>query len=164
MVPKHSIAYIGLGANLGDRAAFLRRAFEALAVLPQTTLLAASPLYESAPLGAGGGDYLNAVAQLRTSLDPEALLDALLAIESQHGRERSYPNAPRTLDLDLLLHGDVELATPRLVLPHPRLHERAFVLAPLADIAPTLGLPGRGRVDALLRALPAQPLRLWAPT
>ena len=139
-------AYVGLGANLGDARLTLRAALEALAALPDTQLVAVSSLYRSAPIDSSGPDYLNAVAALDTALEPHALLSALQAIEQVHGRERPYRNAPRTLDLDLLLHGDARLDTPTLTLPHPRLHQRAFVLLPLAEIAPALALPGRGAV------------------
>ena len=139
-------AYVGLGANLGDARLTLQAALDALAALPDTQLVAVSSLYRSAPIDSSGPDYLNAVAALDTALEPHALLSALQAIEQVHGRERPYRNAPRTLDLDLLLHGDARLDTPTLTLPHPRLHQRAFVLLPLAEIAPALALPGRGAV------------------
>ena len=132
-------AYIGLGANLGvDLRASLTSAAQALAALPDTRLLALSSAWRSEPVNASGPDYLNAVAALDTALAPNELLDALQAIEQAHGRERPYRNAPRTLDLDLLLYGDLTLATARLTLPHPRLGERAFVLRPLLEIAPEL--------------------------
>jgi 2-amino-4-hydroxy-6-hydroxymethyldihydropteridine diphosphokinase len=149
-------AFIGLGSNLGDRLAELERAFAEIAALPATQLAARSSYYESAPLNAAGDDYLNAVAQVRTALSPIALLEALQAIEFRHGRVRPFANAPRTLDLDLLLHGEVEMKTPELVLPHPRLHERAFVLLPLAEIVPALVVPGRGAVQSLAGRVAAQ--------
>lgn len=134
-----SRAYVGLGANLGaDIGATLTQAALSLAALPGTRVAALSSVWRSAPVDAGGPDFLNAVAALETVLAPLELLDALQAIELAHGRERPYRNAPRTLDLDLLLHGDVALDTPRLTLPHPRLRERAFVLRPLLEIAPEL--------------------------
>jgi 2-amino-4-hydroxy-6-hydroxymethyldihydropteridine diphosphokinase len=134
-----SRAYVGLGTNLGaDLLATLTQAARALAALPGTRLLALSSAWRSAPVDAGGPDFLNAVAALETVLAPIELLDALQAIEHAHGRERPYRNAPRTLDLDLLLHGDTVMDTPRLSLPHPRLGERAFVLRPLLEIAPEL--------------------------
>ena len=146
-------AYIGLGANLGDREAQVRRAFSALAELPGTSLLAASSLYRSAPVGVGAQpDFINAVAAIQTRLAPRALLEALLAAEWRFGRRREFPGAPRTLDLDLLLYGDRVIAEPGLVVPHPRMHERAFVLAPLAEIAPDVAIPGKGRAGTLLRA------------
>ena len=149
-------AFIGLGANLGDARAALDVAQLELAALPGTRLVAASSIYRSAPMQSSGPDYLNAVAELRTRLEPEALLAALLEIEGRHGRLRPYRNAPRTLDLDLLLHGSARIDTPALTLPHPRLHERAFVLVPLAELAPRLRIPGRGRVDALLAGVAGQ--------
>ncbi len=137
-------AWVGLGANLGDPRATLAAAFEALAALPQTTLAARSSCWRSAPVDAAGPDFVNAVAALDTRLGPTALLDALQALEAAHGRTRPYRHAPRTLDLDLLLHGDTVMQTPRLTLPHPRLHLRAFVLEPLAELAPGLQIPGLG--------------------
>ena len=133
--------FVGLGANLGDAVATVQAAFDALGLLPQTNCVARSSLYRSAPVDAQGSDYINAVAQLRTGLSPLALLDALQAIEDRFGRERPYRNAPRTLDLDVLLYGQQRIVSPRLTVPHPRLHERAFVLVPLAEIAPDLALP-----------------------
>jgi len=151
-------AFVGLGSNLGDRRTRIEAAFDALAALPKTRLLERSSLYESAPLDAGGGDYLNAVARLRTGLEPLALLRALQAIEAEAGRERPYPNAPRSLDLDLLLHGDRVIASEALVLPHPRLHQRAFVVLPLLELAPEMRWRGGERLDALLPGLAGQRL------
>lgn len=132
-------AYIGLGSNLGDAAAALRLAVVALKALPHTTVLQVSPVFQTEPVGTtAGGDYLNAVASLQTCLPPLALLDHLQRIESAAGRERPYHNAPRTLDLDLLLYGTERINSPRLTVPHPRMHDRAFVLVPLAHIAPEL--------------------------
>lgn len=136
--------FVGLGANLGDAAATIDAAFVALAALPATRCVARSSMYRSAPIDAAGGDYVNAVAELRSELEPEALLTALQAIEHAHGRERPHHHAPRTLDLDLLLFGERRLATPALTLPHARLHLRAFVLEPLAEIDPDLNVPGLG--------------------
>ena len=133
--------FVGLGANLGDAVATVRAAFEALDALPGTRCVARSSLYRSAPIDAQGADYINAVAQLQTRLSPVALLKELQAIEERFGRERPYRNAPRTLDLDLLIYGQRRIATPLLTVPHPRMHERAFVLVPLAEIAPDLALP-----------------------
>lgn len=129
-------AYVGLGANLGDARAAVRQALDELGALPGTRLVRASSLYRSAPVDAGGPDYLNAVAELCTSLGPHELLAELQRIEQAAGRERPYRNAPRTLDLDLLLYGALRLDDPVLTLPHPRMRERAFVLLPLAEIAP----------------------------
>jgi 2-amino-4-hydroxy-6-hydroxymethyldihydropteridine diphosphokinase len=149
-------AFIGLGANLGDRAREIESAGAEIAALATTVLVARSALYASAPLDAPGGEYLNAVAHVRTALAPLELLRALQAIESRHGRLRPFAGAPRTLDLDLLLYGDIVLASDELTLPHPRLHERAFVLVPLAEIAPGLVVPGRGRVVDLCAAVASQ--------
>ena len=131
-------AHVALGANLGDARATVRAALLALDRLPQTRLLRASGLYRTAPWEASGPDFINAVAAVETGLDPHELLRALQALELQAGRERPYRNAPRTLDLDLLLYGDAVIYTPDLIVPHPRLRERAFVLVPLAEIAPAL--------------------------
>lgn len=151
-----SLAYVGLGANLGDARAALASATSALAMLPDTALLRCSSVWRSAPIDSSGPDYLNAVAELRTALAPLELLHRLQAIEQAHGRERPYRNAPRTLDLDLLLYGEFVLETPDLTLPHPRAHQRAFVLSPLAELAPELHVPGRGRVSELLAAVADQ--------
>jgi len=146
-------AFIGLGANLGDPEAQVRRAFAALAELPGTRLLAASSLYRSAPVAyTVQPDFVNAVAQVETRLGAEALLRELLATEARFGRARQFPNAPRTLDLDLLLYGDRVIIDPVLGVHHPRMHERAFLLAPLAEIAPDTMIPGKGRAGALLAA------------
>jgi 2-amino-4-hydroxy-6-hydroxymethyldihydropteridine diphosphokinase len=139
--------FVGLGANLGDAAGTLRQAVEMLRARPDVQVVALSSLYRSAPVDAGGPDYVNAVAELRTVLAPEDLLAVLLQIEQQHGRERPYRHAPRTLDLDLLLYGDRLLDTPSLTLPHPRMHLRAFVLEPLAELAPDLKIPGLGAIS-----------------
>ena len=133
--------FVGLGANLGDARAALAQALEALAALPRTRLVAASPLYRSGPVDATGPDFVNAVAELDTPLTPRELLQALQAIEQAHGRQRPYRNAPRTLDLDLLLYGQRVIDEPGLTVPHPRLHQRAFVLVPLAELAPDLVHP-----------------------
>ena len=152
-----SLAYIALGANLGDPAATVNAAFTALGELPQTRVLATSALYRTAPVGiAEQPEFVNAAAAIDTALAPEALLDALLAIDQAFGRVRAERNGPRTLDLDILLYDDLTLATPRLTLPHPRLHLRAFVLQPLADLAPDLAIPGRGSLAAWLPAVANQ--------
>jgi 2-amino-4-hydroxy-6-hydroxymethyldihydropteridine diphosphokinase len=144
-------AWVGIGANLGDAHANVLDALDRLTWVPGVRLLRASSLYRTAPIDSSGDDYINAVAEVDTSLSARALLAALHAIEQAHGRERPYHNAPRTLDLDLLLYHDEVIAdAPALLVPHPRMHERAFVLAPLAELAPSLVIPGRGRVDALL--------------
>ena len=132
------LAHVALGANLGDARATVRDAIAALDRLPQTRLLRASALYRSAPWEASGPDFINAVAAIETGLGAHELLHALQALELQAGRERPYRNAPRTLDLDLLLYGDALIDSPELIVPHPRLRERAFVLLPLAEITPLL--------------------------
>ena len=131
-----ALAYVGLGANLGERETALRSALAAIGRLPGTCVMRVSPLYGSAPVDAGGPDYLNAVAELTTTLAPQALLEALQTIERGAGRERPYRNAPRTLDLDILWFGGQIIDSPALTVPHPRMAERAFVLRPLADLAP----------------------------
>ena len=158
------IAFIGLGSNLGDSESKVRQGIAALAELPQTQLAAASSLYRSAALGhADQPDFVNAVAQLSTGLAPQALLAALLAIEQRFGRERSFRNAPRTLDLDLLLYDARSIDEPGLAVPHPRMHERAFVLAPLLEIAPACVIPGRGpAADWLARCANHPAVRLAA--
>ncbi len=149
-------AYIGLGANLGDPAAALTDAITRLAAMPQTVITARSSFYRSAPIDATGPEFVNAVVALDTALAPHGLLAHLQAIEQAHGRARPYRNAPRTLDLDLLLYGDQTIATPDLTVPHPRLHQRAFVLMPLAEIAPDLQIPGRGAVRQSLAQVAGQ--------
>jgi 2-amino-4-hydroxy-6-hydroxymethyldihydropteridine diphosphokinase len=129
-------AFVGLGANLGDPQTALQQALQGLAQLPLTRLLRSSRTWRSAPVDAGGPDYLNAVAQVETGLDAYELLAQLQRLERAAGRERPYRNAPRTLDLDLLLYGDARIASPVLTVPHPRLRERAFVLLPLQELAP----------------------------
>jgi 2-amino-4-hydroxy-6-hydroxymethyldihydropteridine diphosphokinase len=156
-------AYIGLGANLGDARATLGAALQALAALPGTTLRAASSTYRSAPMDSSGPDYLNAAALLDTRLAAPALLAEMQRIEREHGRERPYRNAPRTLDLDLLFYADQRIAMPGLTVPHPRLHERAFVLLPLAELAPDLVVPGHGVVGTLLASVADQRIDRLAP-
>ncbi len=150
-------AYVALGANIGDPTATVLAAFAALANLTDSRVVHTSSLYRTAPVGlTNQPDFINAVAMLETGLAPEELLDALLDLEARFGRVRRDRNGPRTLDLDLLLYNDIELDLPRLILPHPRLHLRAFVLHPLAEIAPELAIPGRGSVAAWLPAVANQ--------
>lgn len=131
-------AYVAIGANLGDARAAVLRAMSDLDGLLQTRVTARSSLYRSAPVDASGPDFINAVVELDTRLEPQALLEELHRLEAGAGRERPFRNAPRTLDLDLLCHGEVVMNTATLTLPHPRMTERAFVLLPLAEIAPVL--------------------------
>jgi 2-amino-4-hydroxy-6-hydroxymethyldihydropteridine diphosphokinase len=155
-------AFIGLGANLGDAEATLDAAVLALTALAQSRFLARSKTYRSAPIDAQGPDYLNAVVELETALSASVLLRELQQIEHTHGRERPYRNAPRTLDLDLLVYGDHTIATPDLTVPHPRLHERAFVLLPLLELAPNLEIPLRGKLADLLPSVTHQRIEVSA--
>lgn len=150
--------FVGLGANLGDTRAVLQQALEAIGALPGTRLLARSSIYRSSPVDASGPDFMNVVAEIATDLEPLPLLQALQAIEQAHGRLRPFRNAPRTLDLDLLLFGRRSLHTDVLTLPHPRGHQRAFVLRPLTELAPDLEWPEQGPVAALADELVDQPV------
>ncbi|GIZ53227.1 2-amino-4-hydroxy-6-hydroxymethyldihydropteridine diphosphokinase [Noviherbaspirillum aridicola] len=151
--------YIGIGANLGDAQESVRLAVARLDKLPDTRLDACSSLFRTAPVDAGGDDYVNAVARIRTALEPPALLQALHDIEHEFGRERSFRNAPRTLDLDLLLYGARVLDLPDLTVPHPRMHERAFVLIPLLQLDPFIDIPGRGPAHAFAPAVAGQAIQ-----
>jgi len=156
-----SLAFVGLGSNLEHPRRQLARALFELSRLPRTRVVAASRNYSSAPLGSAGAqpDYVNAAAALRTGLGPGALLARLHAIERRHGRRRrpgEPRNLPRVLDLDLLLVGKRRTRRPGLVLPHPRMHERAFVLVPLLEIAPAATIPGRGSARRWLRSTRGQ--------
>lgn len=158
------IATIGLGANLNDPATQVEYALAELDRLPGTRLIARSSLYASAPIGyIDQPDFINAVAQVETSLAPRALLLALLDIEHCHGRERSFRNAPRTLDLDLLLYGNAHFHEEALTLPHPRMCERSFVLLPLLEIAPDTVIPGRGAAADWLTACAGQHVSVLPP-
>jgi len=151
---KH-IVFVGLGSNLNDPQSQVLRALKSLEGLPQTRVMARSSLYRSAPVGfLEQPDFINAVAQMETALTPRALLDALLKLERENGRTREFPNAPRTLDLDLLLYGDLRHHEHGLTVPHPQMHKRAFVLTPLLEIAPECIIPGVGPA--------AEALRQWA--
>jgi 2-amino-4-hydroxy-6-hydroxymethyldihydropteridine diphosphokinase len=153
------VAYIGIGSNLENPLNQIRQALQELESVPKTHCVAHSRYYRSEPLGpAGQPDYLNAVAALETSLSPENLLMKLQAIEEAHGRKRMLRWGARTLDLDILLYGDLIQRDPHLTIPHPRLRERAFVLYPLLDIAPDLLLPGLGDLKTLVRL--CSPLKL----
>lgn len=156
---KPETAFVALGSNLDDPAAQVNAGFAALGTLPATRVTARSSLYRSAPVGyANQPDFINAVAALETMLAPHALLAGLLAIEHRHGRVREFLNAPRTLDLDVLLYGDLQLHEHGLTIPHPRMHERAFVLAPLVEIAPACVIPGRGPAADWLARCANQPI------
>jgi 2-amino-4-hydroxy-6-hydroxymethyldihydropteridine diphosphokinase len=157
-------AYVGLGSNLGDRAAYLLLGLSALSRLPKTHLLRLSPVYETDPVGPPQPPYLNMVAELETGLSPKRLLAEMLRIEKALGRERRERWGPRTLDLDLLLYGDLVLEEAGLSVPHPRLHERAFVLVPLLDLLPEGRHPLLGQSFAeLLASLDASSVRPLVP-
>jgi 2-amino-4-hydroxy-6-hydroxymethyldihydropteridine diphosphokinase len=155
-------AYVGLGANLGEPVRTLQEALAALAGWPGITLLRASRHYRSAPVDAGGPDFVNAVAALHTGLSAPELLAALQSLELAAGRQRPYRNAPRTLDLDLLLYGSARIDSAALTVPHPRMRERAFVLLPLAEIAPQLVQPVELAAVAAQRIEPLPPASLPA--
>ena len=156
--------FIALGANLGDPVATVKAAILALRGLPQTEFIAASSLYRTAPVGLKHQpDFINAVVELIAVSPAPTFLESLFGIEARFGRQRSVKNAPRTLDLDLLLYGDEVSNDPQLTLPHPRMHERAFVLAPLAEIAPRLTIPGRGSVADLLQRCADQQIEKILP-
>lgn len=150
------LAYIGIGANLGDAQDTVRQAIARLGQIPATQLQRASSLYSSAPIDSSGDDYVNAVAAITTSLSANDLLLALQEIEQAFGRERPYRNAPRTLDLDLLLYADQQIATAQLSVPHPRMTERAFVLLPLLEIAAEIDIPGRGPAQTFVAGVAQQ--------
>ena len=152
-----TLAYVGIGSNLEDPRRQVLRAFDELARLPHTSVTGRSSLYRTAPIGhAAQPDFINAVAALDTQLSAVALLRELQAVEARHGRERSFANAPRTLDLDLLLYGEAHIDEPGLSVPHPRMQERAFVLAPLVEIAPKVDIPGIGAASDQLAACAGQ--------
>lgn len=157
-------AFVALGSNLpgnlGSPANQLLRAFHAIEKIPETRLVKRSSLYQSTPVGYDNQpDFINAVAQVQTELSAIALLDALLEIEQQVGRERPFPNAPRVLDLDLLLYDDIEIQAEKLTLPHPRMCKRSFVLLPLAEIAPDLHIAKQGSIVELLKKLDASGIK-----
>ena len=157
-------AYIGLGSNQGELVESLKAAIDSLRSLEQSEVTGVSPFYKSAPIDANGPDYVNAVAKLETSLEPYGLLLHLLDIELMLGRKRRGPgqkkNAPRNVDLDLLLLGEMIIQSTPLTLPHPRLHQRAFVLKPLLDLAPEIRIPGQGSASAFLKAVSNQRVEL----
>ena len=150
---------VALGSNLENPVSQVRRAFDELAVLPDSSLLVCSSLYRSAPVGKNDQpDFINAVVQIETTLSPHNLLKALLEIEKNHGRVRRLPNDPRTLDLDILMYDELECNENGLILPHPRMHQRAFVLKPLMEISKDCFIPGHGTVAELLSACAEQRL------
>ena len=145
-------AVVALGSNIEDPEAQVNRGFEELASLPATELVARSKLYRTAPVGfVDQPDFVNACALIETALGPRQLLDALLGIEKRHGRVREIPNGPRTLDLDIVLYGEARVDEPGLRIPHPRAHERAFVLVPLVEVWPEALIPGQGSARDCLR-------------
>lgn len=149
-----SKAFVGIGSNLGDREAHVRSALELLAAEQGIDVVAVSELRETEPVGpVEQGRFVNGAALLETELSPRELLGRLLTIEGRLGRVRNERFGPRTIDLDLLVHGDAVVNEPGLSVPHPRLHERRFALEPLADLAPDLVVPGRGPISALLAEL-----------
>lgn len=151
-----TVAYIGLGANLGDARQTLKDAVVCLAQQRTISILGKSSLYRTAPFEAGGDDYYNCAVKLDTTLSARELLALCQKIEHHFGRERPYRNAPRTLDLDILLFGADSIDEPDLIVPHPRLTDRAFALVPLVEIEPALDIPARGRADAFLAAVADQ--------
>ena len=158
------LAYVALGANLADPVAQLRAALAELAKLPESRLLKASSLYRTAPVGIHDQpDFINAVAALETTLSAQDFLGALFEIEARFGRRRDFHHAPRTLDLDLLLFDEQIIDSPQLQLPHPRMHLRAFVMAPLLEIAPDCRIPGRGTAAAWLPATRMQKIEILKP-
>ncbi|MBS0345004.1 MAG: 2-amino-4-hydroxy-6-hydroxymethyldihydropteridine diphosphokinase [Proteobacteria bacterium] len=157
-------AYVALGANIGEPVKHLRAAVDDLDALPGTRVVARSSLYRSAPVGLlDQPDFINAVVAVNTELPALALLRQLLAIEARHGRVRSVANAPRTLDLDLLLYGELQMQDAELTLPHPRMHERAFVLLPLLEVAPDIALPALGQGRNFLPAVADQAITRTEP-
>jgi 2-amino-4-hydroxy-6-hydroxymethyldihydropteridine diphosphokinase len=152
-----TIAFVGVGSNLDEPVRQVEQALSELDGLPHSRVVRRSSLYRSAPLGyAAQPDFVNAVAQLETGMPAERLLGELQAIESRHGRQRSFANAPRTLDLDVLLFGNLTMKTEQLEIPHPRMHERAFVLKPLLEISPEASIPGIGAAKDALKSLAGQ--------
>ncbi|MEN3295155.1 MAG: 2-amino-4-hydroxy-6-hydroxymethyldihydropteridine diphosphokinase [Burkholderiales bacterium] len=153
------VAYIGIGSNLGDARGNVQRAILRLEQLPGTRLCGQSSLFITAPIDAGGDDYFNAVAGIETTLTAAGLLQELQAIEQEFGRERPYPNAPRTLDLDILLYGQQKISTESLTVPHQRLTERAFALIPLLQLDPFIAIPGKGPAHSFVPGVAGQAIR-----
>jgi 2-amino-4-hydroxy-6-hydroxymethyldihydropteridine diphosphokinase len=154
-----TVAYVGIGANLDDARANVQRAILRLDKLPHTRLTGQSDLFRTAPVDAGGDDYINAVARIETGLPAQQLLQTLQAVEQDFGRERPYPNAPRTLDLDILLYGQEEIHGAALTVPHPRLTQRAFALIPLLQLDPLIAIPGKGPAHGFVPAVAGQAIQ-----
>ena len=152
-------AYIGIGSNLGNALQNTRQAIDLLQKIPKTSVEASSSMYQTAPVDASGDDYINAVVRLKTELDALTLLEELWRIETLFGRKRPFRNAPRTLDLDILLYDTDCIQTEHLCIPHPRMTERAFVLLPLHEIAPDLNIPGKDSLDTLINRLAHQKIK-----
>ncbi len=152
-------AYIGIGANLGDARATVQRAITDIGSMQQTCVHAQSSLFRTAPVDAHGDDYVNAVLCINTALPADDLLTELQILEQLAGRERPYLNAPRTLDLDLLLYGQQQIRSPRLTVPHPRMTQRAFVLIPLLQIDPAIDIPGMGAAHEFVSQVADQAIR-----
>ncbi|WMW79234.1 2-amino-4-hydroxy-6-hydroxymethyldihydropteridine diphosphokinase [Undibacterium cyanobacteriorum] len=161
MTSSTHLAYIGIGANLGEARATVEYAIEQLRQFPSTQLQKASSLFVTAPIDSSGDDYFNAVAALRTALSPQDLLQQLQKLELACGRERPYRNAPRTLDLDLLLYDQQRIDESDLIVPHPRMHERAFVLIPLLQLDPFVDIPGKGPAHQFAPNVADQGIRKW---
>ncbi|MEO8279437.1 MAG: 2-amino-4-hydroxy-6-hydroxymethyldihydropteridine diphosphokinase [Ideonella sp.] len=150
------VVYIGIGANLGDPRAAVMAAIDECRAIERTQLSGVSSLYRSAPIDSSGPDYVNAVVEAETALTPLELLASLQQIEARHGRLRPYPNAPRSLDLDVLMYDQQIIDLPDLTVPHPRMHERSFVLMPLLELAPRVEIPGRGIAEHWLASVADQ--------
>jgi len=159
MNPARAVCYVGIGSNLGNARDNVERAMRRLADIRDTQFVGQSDLFLTAPLEANGEDYVNAVVRIDTRLAASQLLQALQAIEQDFGRERPYPNAPRTLDLDLLLYGSQTVSTDTLTVPHPRLTQRAFVLIPLLQLDPLIVIPAHGPAHEFVPAVAGQPIR-----
>ena len=159
MKPAQVTAYVGIGSNLGDARGNVQRAILQLEKLPDTRLTGQSNLFRTAPIDAGGDDYINAVARIDTHLPAQELLQQLQAIEQAFGRERPYPNAPRTLDLDILLYGQQKISSATLTVPHPRLTARAFALIPLLQLDPFIAIPGQGAAHSFAPGVAGQAIQ-----
>lgn len=159
MTVEQVTAFVGVGSNLGDARCHVQHALLQLDALDKTTVTGQSSLFRSAPLDADGDDYINAVVRIETGLSAQQLLHALQALEHTAGRERPYPNAPRTLDLDLLLYGEEIISSEALTVPHPRMMQRAFVVIPLLQIDPLIAIPGQGPAHAFVPGVAGQSIQ-----